>query len=59
MSRALGLRKYNQSLKNVAHWGYWNGTQEYRHPGCQVQPPFFEALHGELIRLLLSTLDGL
>lgn len=47
MSRALGLRKYNQSLKNVAYWGYWTGTQEYRHPGCQVQPPFFEALHDE------------
>ncbi|KAF7759719.1 hypothetical protein Agabi119p4_11414 [Agaricus bisporus var. burnettii] len=47
MSRALGLRKYNQSLKNVAYWGYWKGTQEYRHADCQVQPPFFEALHDE------------
>ncbi|KXN83164.1 Tryptophan 2-halogenase, partial [Leucoagaricus sp. SymC.cos] len=47
ISRALGLRKYNQSLKNVAYWGYWTGTQEYRHPGCEVQPPFFEALHDE------------
>ncbi|KXN84848.1 Tryptophan 2-halogenase, partial [Leucoagaricus sp. SymC.cos] len=47
ISRALGLRKYNQSLKNVAYWGYWVGTNEYRHPSCTVQPPFFEALHDE------------
>lgn len=47
MSKALGLRKYNQSLKNIAHWGYWTGVQEYRRPRCQVQLPFFEALQGE------------
>ncbi|KXN81055.1 Tryptophan 2-halogenase [Leucoagaricus sp. SymC.cos] len=47
ISRALGLRKYNQSLKNIAYWGYWTGTQEYRHPACEIQLPFFEALHDE------------
>ncbi|KAF9451350.1 FAD/NAD(P)-binding domain-containing protein [Macrolepiota fuliginosa MF-IS2] len=47
LSRALGLRKYNQSLKNVAFWGYWSGTHEYKHAGCEVQLPFFEALHDE------------
>jgi len=54
MSRALGLRKYNQSLRNVAYWGYWTGVREYRRPRCLVQLPFFEALRGECYYYALS-----
>ncbi len=54
LSRALNLRKYNQSLKNVAHWGYWTETQEHKHPACKVQPPFFEALQGKQLHLLFD-----
>lgn len=47
LSRHLGTRKFNQSLKNVASWGYWKGTGRYENPAASVPPPFFEALDGK------------
>ncbi|TFK37701.1 hypothetical protein BDQ12DRAFT_724147 [Crucibulum laeve] len=47
VSRHLGTRKYNKSLKNVASWGYWSGTERYKHESASVGPPFFEALTDE------------
>ncbi|KAG9258401.1 uncharacterized protein F5Z01DRAFT_643164 [Emericellopsis atlantica] len=40
-------RRYNQGLKNIANWCYWEGCNEYM-PGTPRQnSPFFEALQDE------------
>ena len=39
-------RKYNQSLKNVAVWGYWRETGLYGEGTSRQNAPFFEALSG-------------
>lgn len=49
LSKALGTRKVNQSLKNIASWGYWTGAERYQHPDAKIGPPLFQALLGALI----------
>lgn len=44
--RYLKNRKYNQSLKNVAVWGYWRGTGMYGKGTSRENAPYFEALSG-------------
>ena len=39
-------RQYNQSLKNIATWGYWNGAKRYAVGTERENQPFFEALAG-------------
>ena len=39
-------RKYNQGLKNVASWGYWEGTGRYAKGTYRDNQPYFEALTG-------------
>ncbi|KAF8067711.1 hypothetical protein FPV67DRAFT_1764766 [Lyophyllum atratum] len=38
-------RQFTDSLKNVAHWGYWTGTGIYRPNTTRQGAPFFEALN--------------
>lgn len=40
-------RKFNQSLKNVACWGYWGGTGVYSPHTSRAGSPWFEALTGK------------
>ncbi|OBZ69478.1 Tryptophan 2-halogenase [Grifola frondosa] len=40
-------RKFNESLKNVAVWGYWRGTGMYGKGTDRQNAPFFEALSDE------------
>ncbi|KAK4233581.1 hypothetical protein C8A03DRAFT_19369 [Achaetomium macrosporum] len=43
-TRYLKNRKFNQALKNVAHWGYWKGAKIYA-PGTKEEgAPVSEAL---------------
>jgi flavin-dependent dehydrogenase len=43
-TKYLKNRRFNQSLKNVAHWGYWKGAKAYA-PGTKREgTPYFEAL---------------
>jgi flavin-dependent dehydrogenase len=37
-------RKYNQGLKNMAKWGYWNNVKPYASGTPREGAPFFEAL---------------
>lgn len=37
-------RKFNQGLKNVAQWGYWENTGVYAEGTRRHNQPFFEAL---------------
>ncbi|KAI0090520.1 hypothetical protein BDY19DRAFT_991965 [Irpex rosettiformis] len=46
-TRYLKNRQYNQSLKNVAVWGYWRGTGMYGKGTPRENAPFFEALSDE------------
>ncbi|KAI0072427.1 FAD/NAD(P)-binding domain-containing protein [Panus rudis PR-1116 ss-1] len=46
-TKYLKNRKYNESLKNVAIWGYWRGTGMYGHGTDRENAPFFEALSDE------------
>ncbi|KAI0698239.1 hypothetical protein BC835DRAFT_1335198 [Cytidiella melzeri] len=46
-TKYLHNRKYNQSLKNVAVWGYWRGTGMYGKGTPRENAPFFEALSDE------------
>lgn len=39
-------RQYNQSLKNIATWGYWNDAKRYAVGTERENQPFFEALAG-------------
>lgn len=48
-TRYMKNRKFNQSLKNVALWGYWEGAPPYGdvdHPE-RHGAPYFEALKGQ------------
>ncbi|KAF6842711.1 hypothetical protein CMUS01_02839 [Colletotrichum musicola] len=40
-------RRYNQGLKNVANWGYWEGCNRYAPGTSRDNSPFFEALRDE------------
>jgi flavin-dependent dehydrogenase len=42
-------RRYNQGLKNVANWGYWEGCNKYAPGTTRENSPFFEALQGGFI----------
>jgi flavin-dependent dehydrogenase len=44
-TKYLKSRKYNQGLKNIAIWGYWDSAETY---GPGVGDPFFEAIQGKL-----------
>ncbi|KAJ5098538.1 hypothetical protein N7532_005539 [Penicillium argentinense] len=46
-TKYLKNRRYNQSLKNVAHWGYWCGATPYAQGTPRENSPFFEALQDE------------
>lgn len=52
LAKHLGIRKYNQSLKNIACWGYWRGTDRYTNPLASVGPDYFEALSGKGVHLV-------
>ena len=41
-------RKYNQGLKNIAHWGYWRGAGTYGVGLPTEGNPYFEHLQGKL-----------
>ncbi|KAF8999777.1 hypothetical protein BDQ17DRAFT_1391411 [Cyathus striatus] len=47
ISKHLKTRKFNQSLKNIACWGYWRGASRYENGLAAIGPPFFEALKDE------------
>jgi flavin-dependent dehydrogenase len=47
-TKYLRNRRFNQSLKNVAFWGYWNGANMYAPGTKRENAPWFEALTGEL-----------
>ncbi|KAK8137274.1 FAD/NAD(P)-binding domain-containing protein [Apiospora sp. TS-2023a] len=40
-------RRYNQGLKNVASWGYWEGCGTYSPGTYRENSPFFEALRDQ------------
>ncbi|OBR09776.1 RadH flavin-dependent halogenase [Colletotrichum higginsianum IMI 349063] len=40
-------RRYNQGLKNVANWGYWEGCNKFSPGTPRENSPFFEALTDE------------
>ncbi|GJE91513.1 FAD/NAD(P)-binding domain-containing protein [Phanerochaete sordida] len=46
-TKYLKNRTYNQSLKNVAVWGYWRGTGMYGKGTDRENAPYFEALSDE------------
>ncbi|KAJ7592018.1 hypothetical protein C8J56DRAFT_1013503 [Mycena floridula] len=46
-TKYLKNRKMNESLKNIACWGYWTGTQMYRPGTSRENAPWFEALTDE------------
>ncbi|KAF9034483.1 FAD/NAD(P)-binding domain-containing protein [Hymenopellis radicata] len=46
-TRYLKNREFNDTLKNVASWGYWNGTGKYLPGTSRENSPFFEALTDE------------
>ena len=50
-------RKFNQGLKNVAQWGYWENTGVYAEGTRRHNQPFFEALTGISITLPLQDLQ--
>lgn len=45
-AKYLKTRVFNQGLKNVAMWGYWEGCGVYGEDTPHKGAPFFEALHG-------------
>ncbi|KAK1749557.1 hypothetical protein QBC47DRAFT_311698 [Echria macrotheca] len=44
-TRYLKNRRWNQRLKNMAHWGYWRGAAHYAAGERNENSPFFEALN--------------
>lgn len=54
-AKYLKTRVYNQGLKNVAIWGYWEGCGVYGEGTSRRGAPFFEALHGMYISTLYHT----
>jgi flavine halogenase len=45
-TKYLKNRRFNQSLRNVAVWGYWRGAGTYGVGTPREGAPFFEALNG-------------
>lgn len=45
-TRYLKNRQFNSLLKNVACWGYWEGTGKYLPGTSRENSPLFEALAG-------------
>lgn len=45
--RYMKNRHYNESLRNIAHWGYWTGVGTYGLETEREGAPWFEALTGE------------
>lgn len=45
-TKYLKNRKNNQGLKNIANWGYWQGSGEYGMDTPRQGQPLFEALSG-------------
>ncbi|KAI0101970.1 FAD/NAD(P)-binding domain-containing protein [Hypoxylon sp. NC0597] len=43
-TKYLNNRKYNEGLKNIAHWGYWKGGGVYGPGTYKEGSPYFEAL---------------
>lgn len=46
-TKYLNTRKFNNSLKNIACWGYWRNSGMYKPGTPRAGSPFFEALSGE------------
>ncbi|KZT69721.1 FAD/NAD(P)-binding domain-containing protein [Daedalea quercina L-15889] len=46
-TKYLKNRHFNESLKNVAVWGYWRGTGMYGKGTSRENAPYFEALSDE------------
>ncbi|KAH9918791.1 uncharacterized protein B0H18DRAFT_661236 [Fomitopsis serialis] len=46
-TKYLKNRRVNESLKNVAVWGYWRGTGMYGKGTARENAPYFEALSDE------------
>jgi hypothetical protein len=49
-TKYLKNRHMNESLKNIACWGYWTGTEMYAPGTDRENSPWFEALTGESVR---------
>lgn len=45
-TKHLKNRHFNQGLKNIASWGYWQGAGRYGVGTAQEGVPYFEALSG-------------
>jgi hypothetical protein len=45
-TKYLKNRKFTDSLKNIAVWGYWTGTGSYGEGTPRAGAPLFEALTG-------------
>ena len=45
-TKYLKNRKFAESLKNIAVWGYWTGVGSYGEGGTRAGAPWFEALTG-------------
>lgn len=52
----LNNRHFNASLKNTAIWGYWRGVETYGKGTAREGAPWFEALTGKLLSLLMLDL---
>ena len=48
-TKYLKNRRYNQGLKNIAMWGYWEGAGQYGVGTAREAQPYFEALQGTSI----------
>lgn len=57
-TKYLQNRKMNESLKNVACWGYWKGGDMYRPGTTRENAPWFEALTGKHIKFYLFPLTN-
>jgi hypothetical protein len=51
-TKYLNNRSYNEQFKNIATWGYWEGTGEYAPGTKRSNAPFFEALHGMIFLIV-------
>ena len=45
-TKYLKNRKFKESLKNIAVWGYWVGAGSYGEGTTKAGAPWFEALTG-------------
>jgi hypothetical protein len=41
----------NQTLRNIANWGYWTGTGTYGLASNRAGAPYFEALQGGVFNI--------